>query len=134
MPANCVIPLPQPPGRKAANDGASTFPAREKRERISVHAIMLGEYTPESVIIIRNISQFGIGATTEGALPDIGENLSITLATGDSLHGQVRWVDGSSFGLRLHAAFDINRLEAINRLRLRLLDQAGEATDAGTET
>ncbi|WAT18485.1 hypothetical protein OZN62_02575 [Aurantiacibacter sp. MUD11] len=99
---------------------------RENRERTEVSGLMQCEYATPQEVVVRDISQFGVGATTHGQLPDIGEHVCITLATGDELRGQVRWTDGQAFGLHLESAFDLGRLQHINRLRSRLLADPAE--------
>ena len=103
---------------------------REQRQQTVIEATMTGEFTPQSAVTIRDISQFGIGAATKGDLPDIGEHVVLSLTNGGEVSGKVRWTDGHKFGLRLNKAFDLGRLNAINQLRSRVSENNGPSSAA----
>lgn len=69
-------------------------------------------------VIIRNISKRGLGAATQGSLPQVGDSLSIKLPTGPTISGVVRWADGPTFGLALDVEMDPNSLADVEK-RLR---------------
>ncbi|KLE35431.1 hypothetical protein AAW00_03080 [Aurantiacibacter luteus] len=97
---------------------------REARARICVAARMQGSYSGEQPITVRDISQFGLGGEATALMADIGEDVTIVLASGDTLRGEIRWIDGDTFGLRLAAPLDVARLASVNALRQRLIAEA----------
>ncbi|APE28851.1 hypothetical protein [Aurantiacibacter gangjinensis] len=105
---------------------------RDEREATMIGAVMVGEFTPRVTVTVRNLSQFGVGVSSHGVVPDIGERVRLTLVTGDEIAGEVRWTDGCDFGLRMAHAFDLRRLRAINRLRDRLTGQVIAAVNDDT--
>lgn len=55
----------------------------------------------EADIVIRNISERGIGASAADAPPTPGSSVSIILPDGQVRAGAVRWVRGRNFGIEL---------------------------------
>lgn len=93
---------------------------RESRAKVRVAGRMAGEFTPDQPVTLRDLSTFGAGGVAHDAVPDIGETVTIVLATGDTLSGHVRWTDGDTFGLRLAAPFDTRRLAEGEAIRARI--------------
>lgn len=83
---------------------------REPRRRRLVSAQMFNDRLPRVCILIRNISDHGIGAVSRGFPPLKGENLSILLPHHEEVTGLVRWVNGLSFGLELDRDLDLHAL------------------------
>lgn len=88
------------------SDIPGAFIAAEVRERELRHRrLMMARISSPRIIdqdiVIRNISQRGLGAATQGIFPALGEQLVVKLPDGQALTGIVRWADGPSFGLAL---------------------------------
>lgn len=60
----------------------------------------------ERDVIVRNLSEFGLGLTSRSAAPQKGETV-ITKLPGDvHVHGTIRWVKGQAFGIALDDRLD----------------------------
>ena len=61
-------------------------------------------------IVIRNVSEKGVGATMQGVPPLRGSAVTVLIPQGLSMAGKVRWVDGSGFGIELDSPIDLQTL------------------------
>lgn len=98
----------------------SEFPTgyalRDVRYPRIVRAVVRASDGQDQDVVIRNISQRGLGATCKGAPPVRGERVTVVLPGGTPLSGQVRWFSGHSFGMQLDEDFDIETLaQALQR-------------------
>lgn len=85
--------------------------ARESRERRLIRAEMCSDRLAAHDILIRNVSSWGLGATSRGALPPIpDEQVSIRLPDGQIVTGVVRWNDGKVFGVQLDRLIKLQAL------------------------
>lgn len=85
---------------------------REARRPGLLRARMAGPETPERDIVIRNVSQFGIGAVCDDVPPPLGQAITLFMPHGEAIAGEVRWVEGRKFGLKLAQPLDLAALQA----------------------
>ncbi|MGB3166217.1 MAG: hypothetical protein WBA68_05500 [Alteraurantiacibacter sp.] len=123
MPTGQAIPMIAPDNPANVTPPRQTRP-REARSQIAAAGEMTGEWSPKQAVSVRDISQFGLGGEVSEHIPDIGENISILLETGDIIHGQIRWTDGKAFGVRLNDPFHPDKIRKIAEVRERLLEQS----------
>ena len=83
---------------------------RKPRQCRLFRARMFNDRLPGVDIIIRNISDRGIGAVSRGSPPMKGETFSILLPHCEEATGLVRWVDNLSFGFELDLDSDFQAL------------------------
>lgn len=89
---------------------------REHRRARIVRATLVTDTGEERDVIIRNLSEFGLGGTCRSIAPVKGESVLVRLPGDVAVHGIVRWVKGQAFGVALDdklAATDVE--EAIHR-------------------
>ena len=61
-------------------------------------------------IVIRNVSQTGLGASARGAAPVRGERVAVMLPGEQEVRGIVRWFGGHVFGMQLDTPLDLEAL------------------------
>lgn len=83
---------------------------RAPRQRTLIRAVLGGMDMPDQDVIIRNISEYGMGIASRGFAPDRGETVTITLPSGIALKAQVRWVNDKAFGVQLFEELDVRQL------------------------
>lgn len=94
--------MPLSDSRTGTSDGT----VRQPRERGLVRARVAVDRIPIQEIIIRNVSPQGIGAASRGAPLIMGERATVLFPDGRQVTGEVRWVNGPSFGLKLDHELD----------------------------
>ncbi|PEQ11930.1 hypothetical protein B2G71_14185 [Novosphingobium sp. PC22D] len=97
---------------------------REPRQRTLIRAKMSGERLHETEILVRNVSHFGICATSRGSAPERGETVTIDLPSGETYVGDVRWVDGLNFGVMLKQELNVRQLGVTTQRRNEKLSQS----------
>ena len=61
-------------------------------------------------IVVRNISETGLGASARGPAPVRGERVTVCLPGDQEVAGLVRWYSGHTFGMVLDAPLDTEAL------------------------
>ena len=87
--------------------------ARLPRQRRLIRAQMTDGFGMNYDIVIRNVSEKGLGATMQGVPPIRGSEVTVRIPQGMAMAGTVRWVDGSGFGVELHDPIDLQMLTDI---------------------
>ena len=64
----------------------------------------------DAEILVRNISEHGLGARCKGAIPEEGEEVRIEMETYGKIEGVVRWVKGNLIGVALSGTLNPNML------------------------
>ncbi len=106
-------------------DLVSDTPKREDRRAHLVRGTLQWGGGKALPIIIRNMSERGLGVTCKEKPPLRGEAVVITLPGAPELDGVVRWVRGTDFGVLLSDAVDTVELAtAIRNEIARIKDEA----------
>jgi hypothetical protein len=79
-------------------------------------------------IVVRNLSERGLGVTCKSGAPPRGEAVSVTLPGTPELEGVVRWTRGADFGVELTGPFDAEDLATAIRKEIARLKEAGDWT------
>lgn len=77
-------------------------------------------------ILVRNLSERGLGVNCKGKPPLRGESVVVTLPGTPELDGMVRWVRDHDFGIELCGTVDTEELAATIREELARAKEAGE--------
>lgn len=91
---------------KEISDGQAIF--REPRIRKLVKVELFTEQSGLQNSIVRNISTFGLRATSPEGLR-VGQVIEIGKPGYGRVSGTVRWVDGGEFGMRFDSPIDVDR-------------------------
>lgn len=84
----------------------SGIPLRENRRARLVRATLHRADASEVGVMVRNISDRGLGISGRTNPPPVGETVKITLPGSPALAGTVRWVRGNNFGIELDQPID----------------------------
>lgn len=87
--------------------------ARRSRPGGFANATLQGANTPLQPVIIRGLSQRGLGAKALTKTPDLGERVVLKTETGSELKAMVKWVSRDLFGLHFFRSLSRSQLEAI---------------------
>ena len=93
------------------------FPNRPARQRTLIRALLEGEAIPAQHAIVRNVSQDGLCITAMGLVPGPGDRIEVTMPAGIHLAGEVRWSEGTAFGVKLEGPLDLRQLAVANQRR-----------------
>lgn len=77
-------------------------------------------------IVIRNISETGIGASARGPAPVRGERVTVRLPGDQEVSGLVRWYSGHTFGMVLDAPLDKEALAQALQRQAHVAQVSGE--------
>ena len=77
-------------------------------------------------IVIRNVSQTGIGATARGPSPVRGQRIRVVLPGEQEVKGMVRWFSGQAFGTQLDAELDLEALGMALQRQAHVVQVSGE--------
>ena len=77
-------------------------------------------------ILVRNLSERGLGVNCKGKPPQRGEAVIVTLPGTPELDGLVRWVRDHDFGVELSGTVDTEDLAAAIREELARIKEAGD--------
>ena len=77
-------------------------------------------------ILVRNLSERGLGINCKTKPPQRGETVLISLPGSNELDGMVRWVRGHDFGVELSGTVDAEELAAAIREGLARIKEAGD--------
>jgi len=92
------------------SDHPAGYALREVRHPRIVRAVVKSRNGSEQDVVIRNVSQRGLGITCKGAAPVKGERVTVVLPGDLPLSGVVRWFSGHAFGMELDEDFQIETL------------------------
>ena len=83
---------------------------RNARQPLIIRAKLIHRDGKEQDIVIRNLSECGMGACARGPAPVRGEHITIILPGGQEVKGLVRWFSGHTFGMQLETMLDFEEL------------------------
>gem|GEM_PF-1273027 len=99
---------------------------RDPRKARLIRATLRLADNSSMAVVVRNLSERGIGVTCKGATPRAGTLVHVTMPGSPELPGVVRWVRDGAFGIELTGAVDAQSLEDAVQ---RELHRQQEATD-----
>lgn len=88
----------------------SEHPLREQRVGKMFLARLHSVRLADQEIMIRNISEHGLGARCKGAVPEPGEEVRIEMEVYGNVEGVVRWAKGNLIGVALSTGINPNLL------------------------
>lgn len=97
---------------------------REPRRRTLIQVLLQGDHIPGQKALVRNVSESGMCVTALTFAPDFGDEIQLILPIGITLEGEVRWVEKTTFGVRLTGRLDLRQLELATQRRNRPLAEA----------
>ncbi|MCX7676383.1 MAG: hypothetical protein N2Z59_03290 [Alteraurantiacibacter sp.] len=100
--------------------------ARLPRQRRLIRAHMSDGFGLNYDIVIRNVSERGVGATMQGVPPIRGSAVTLRIPHGMTMTGTVRWVEGSSFGVELDHPIDLQMLTDVMQRKQQSASQAAQ--------
>jgi PilZ domain len=77
-------------------------------------------------IVVRNVSETGIGASARGPAPVRGERVTVRLPGDQEVTGLVRWYSGHTFGMMLDAPLDMEALGRALQRQAHVAQVSGE--------
>jgi hypothetical protein len=99
---------------------------REPRRARLIRATLRLADGSTMAIVVRNLSERGIGVTCKGATPFPGSTVHITMPGSPELQGIVRWAREGAFGIELTGSVDAQTLEeAVQRELHRQQEASG---------
>jgi hypothetical protein len=84
--------------------------ARDLRQIKLIRASLFSSRLGNQEIVIRNISNRGLGAVVKGLPPMAGERITVNLPVDYDANGTVTWVNGKSFGIALDCEISLQVL------------------------
>lgn len=105
---------------------ASVADVRGKRQRRLIHAQMTDSFGVNHEIVIRNVSNMGVGATMRGAPPSRGSTISFAIVQGMEIDGTICWVQGRAFGIKTDKPVDLGTLTEVIKQKHQLPRQEGQ--------
>lgn len=97
---------------------------RAVRHRTLIKASLSGLRLADQPVLVRNVSERGLGMTTQGQVPQPGQQVSVSFASGLLVGGRVAWAQGNSFGVGLDQPISVARLEAATQRQNESLGRA----------
>lgn len=91
------------------------YAERGQRWRRLLRATMSNARLGHQEVLVRNVSARGLGATTRGIVPLVGEAVTVELPEIGKIAGVVRWNSATGFGLELATAIDPDQLQVAIR-------------------
>jgi hypothetical protein len=104
----------------------SGIPQREERRARLVRGSLRMANGTVIPILVRNLSERGLGMACKTKPPQRGEAVIVTLPGSPELDGVVRWVRDRDFGVALQEAIDIDELYATIREEIARARDAAE--------
>lgn len=99
---------------------------RNARQPRIIRARLIHRDGEEQEIVIRNVSETGIGASARGPAPVRGERITIILPGGQEAKGLVRWFSGRTFGMELESTLDLEGLSLALQRQAHIAQVSGE--------
>jgi hypothetical protein len=107
-------------------DMLSGAPSREDRRARLVRGCLRQANGAVIPIVIRNLSERGLGVTCKSAPPARGEAVFVTLPGSSELPGVVRWTRNTAFGIELTCAVDATEIAGAIKRKIGRLQQAAD--------
>ena len=104
---------------------AFTEDARSPRQRRLIRAQMTDSFGVTYDIVIRNVSDKGVGATMQGVPPLKGSAVKFIIAHGIAMDGMICWVQGRLFGIELDKPIDLQALTKVIQHKQQSASQEG---------
>jgi hypothetical protein len=101
-------------------------PLREERRARLVRGTLRCANGDVIAILVRNLSDRGLGMTCKARPPKRGDSVIITLPGLQDLDGTVRWVRDNAFGVELNGAVDNDDIATAIRTEIARVKEAGE--------
>ena len=99
---------------------------RAQRQPRIVRARLIHRDGEVQDIVIRNISEAGLGASARGPAPVRGERIVVVLPGEQEVSGIVRWFGGHTFGMRLDHPLDMDALGRALQRQAHVAQVSGE--------
>jgi hypothetical protein len=100
-------------------------PLRDTRRARLVRGTLRFASSTQIPIVIRNLSERGLGVSCRTAPPQPGETVVVTLPGSPELDGIVRWTQDMTFGIELTGSVDTQEIaSALQREQARLLEKS----------
>lgn len=99
---------------------------REQRQPRIIRARLVHRDGEVQDIVIRNVSQTGLGASARGPAPVRGEQVLIVLPGEQEVTGIVRWFGGHTFGMKLDQPLDLEALGRALQRQAHVAQVSGE--------
>lgn len=87
--------------------------ARLPRQRRLIRAQMTDSFGMKYDIVVRNVSEKGLGGSMQGVPPLRGIPVTVTIPQGMVMSGTIRWVAGTAFGVEFNEQVDLDTLTQI---------------------
>lgn len=94
---------------------------RASRATRIIRAQLVDKFTTTHDIVVRNLSQNGVGALMDRKPPRPGSDVTLLMFDGPPLLGKVCWVDGNSFGIALEDDLSLKFLSDLIKRKHDLL-------------
>jgi len=102
----------------------SGTPLRDTRRARLVRGTLRFASGTQIPIVIRNLSERGLGISCRTAPPQVGERVVVTLPGSAELDGVVRWTQDTTCGIELTGMVDAEEIAAaLQREQARLLEK-----------
>ena len=99
---------------------------RAARQPRIVRARLLHRDGEMQDIVIRNVSDTGLGASARGPAPVRGEHIAVLLPGEQEVTGIVRWFGGHTFGMQLDTPLDLEALSRALQRQAHVAQVSGE--------
>ena len=99
---------------------------RDPRKARLIRATLRLADNSSMAVVVRNLSERGIGVTCKGATPRAGTLVHVTMPGSPELPGVVRWARDGAFGIELTGAIDPQELEDAVQRELQRQQEATE--------
>ena len=100
--------------------------ARPQRQPRIIRARLIHRDGEVQDIVIRNVSEIGLGASARGPAPVRGERVVIVLPGDQEATGIVRWFGGHTFGMQLDHPLDLEALGRALQRQAHVAQVSGE--------
>ena len=97
---------------------------RAARQRTLIKATLSGFRMADQPVLVRNVSERGLGLSTQGQAPLAGQQVTVHFASGLWASGRVAWVEGTGFGLALDHPISVAQLVTANQRQNESLGRA----------
>lgn len=100
--------------------------ARPQRQPRIIRARLVHRDGEVQDIVIRNVSEIGLGASARGPAPVRGEHVTVVLPGEQEATGIVRWYGGHTFGMQLDHPLDLEALGRALQRQAHVAQVSGE--------
>ncbi|MFM9937629.1 MAG: PilZ domain-containing protein [Novosphingobium sp.] len=99
---------------------------REVRQPRILRARLIHRDGEVQDIVVRNVSDSGLGASARGPAPVRGERIVVVLPGEQEVTGIVRWFGGHTFGMQLDSPLDLDALALALQRQAHVAQVSGE--------